>query len=86
MTQYLFPSNLKAKATIWLWSLRDFAIIGISALLSVVVLVYLGWLIPAAITLCFAFLTIRLDETTMLDYLSYALHYFLTSQQYYQWR
>lgn len=86
MTQYLFPSNLKAKATIWLWSLRDFAIIGISALLSVVVLVYLGLLIPAAITLCFAFLTIRLDETTMLDYLSYALHYFLTSQQYYQWR
>lgn len=86
MTQYLFPSNLKAKATIWLWGLRDFAIIGIGALLSVVVLVYLGWLIPAAITLCFAFLTIRLDETTMLDYLSYALHYFLTSQQYYQWR
>lgn len=86
MTQYLFPKNLKAKATIWLWRLRDFAILGIAALLSVVILVYLGWLMPAALTLCFGFLTVQLDETTMLDYISYAIRYFITSQQYFEWR
>ena len=86
MTQYLFPKNLKAKATIWLWRLRDFAILGIAALLSVVILVYLGWLMPAAFTLCFGFLTVQLDETTMLDYISYAIRYFITSQQYFEWR
>ena len=86
MTHYLFPKNLKAKATIWLWRLRDFAILGISALLSVVILVYLGWLMPAALTLCFGFLTVQLDETTMLDYISYAIRYFITSQQYFEWR
>lgn len=86
MTHYLFPKNLKAKATIWLWRLRDFAILGIAALLSVVILVYLGWLMPAALTLCFGFLTVQLDETTMLDYISYAIRYFITSQQYFEWR
>ena len=86
MTQYLFPNNLKARASIWLWQLRDFAIIGIAALLSVAALVYLGWLVPAAVTLCFAFLTIQMDETTLLDYIRYAIHYFIMSPQYFEWR
>lgn len=86
MTEYLYPHNLKATANMWLWGLRDFAIIGVAALLSIVALVYLGWLVPAALTLCFAFLTIRLDETTMLDYIKYAFRYFISTQQYYEWR
>ena len=34
MTQYLYPQNLKATANLWLWGLRDFCILGIAALLS----------------------------------------------------
>ena len=62
MTQYLYPQNLKATANLWLWGLRDFCIIGIAALLSVVLLVYLKIFIPAAITLVYGFLTIRMDD------------------------
>ena len=65
MKEYLYPQNLKAKANIWLWDLKDFTIIGIGALLSIVALVNLGWTIPAVATLVYTFLTIRLDETTM---------------------
>lgn len=86
MTRYLYPHNLKAKANIWLWHLRDFAIIGIAILLSIMALVYLRWLVPAAITLCYAFLTIQLDDTSILDYIRYAVRYFLTSPQYFEWR
>lgn len=32
---YIYPDNLKAKATMWLWKLKDLAIIGIIVLLSV---------------------------------------------------
>ena len=39
MTQYIYPQNLRAKANLWLWNLRDFLIMGIAALLSVVILV-----------------------------------------------
>ena len=39
MTQYLYPQNLKATANLWLWGLRDFAILGIAALLSIVCMV-----------------------------------------------
>ena len=37
MTTYIYPQNLRAKANLWLWSLRDFLIMGIAALLSVVI-------------------------------------------------
>ena len=46
MTQYLYPQNLKATANLWLWGLRDFCILGIAALLSIVALVQLRIVIP----------------------------------------
>ena len=86
MTQYLYPQNLKATANLWLWGLRDFCIIGIAALLSVVLLVHLKIFIPAAATLVYGFLTIRRDDTTVMDYMKYAVKFLITTQQYYEWR
>lgn len=86
MTQYLYPQNLTAKSNIWLWGMKDFIILCIAVLISVVLFVKLGWIIPAAITMCYAFLTIRKDEVTVLDYIKFAVRYFMTNQQYYEWR
>lgn len=86
MTSYLYPQNLKATANLWLWGLRDFSILCIAALLSVVALVQLHIFFLAAITLGYGFLTIRMDETTVLDFIRYAVRYFISTQQYYEWR
>lgn len=86
MTQYLYPRNLKAKANMWLWGLRDFTILSIAALISMVLLVQYSFMIPAALTLGYGFLTIRLDDSTIMDFIHYAVRYFLTTQQYYEWR
>ena len=86
MTTYLYLQNLKATANLWLWSLKDFAILGIAALLSIVMLVQLKFFVPAAATLCFGFLTIRMDDTTVLDFLKYAARHFISTQQYYEWQ
>ena len=86
MTQYIYPQNLKATANLWLWGLRDFCIIGIAALLSVVILVYVQFFVPAVVTLCYAFLTIRMDDTTVLDYMKYAVKFLISTKQYFEWR
>ncbi len=86
MTTYLYPQNLKAKASLWLWGLRDFVILCVAVLLSVFALVNTGMLLPMALSLCYGFLTIRADDTTILDYLKHAVRYFLTTQQYFEWR
>ncbi len=86
MSHYIYPQNLKATANLWLWGMRDFLILAVSAMFSVVVLVELRILIPAALTLCFGFMTIRMDNTTILDYILYAGRYFISTQQYFEWR
>ena len=35
---FIYPDNLKAKPMLWLWLLRDIAVIGVAALLSVLAL------------------------------------------------
>ena len=86
MTQYLYPQNLKAAANLWLWGLRDFVILDVAALLSIVLLVRLRMAVPLALTLCFGFLTIRLEDSTVLDFLIHAVRFFLSTQQYFEWK
>lgn len=84
--QYIYPQNMRASATLWLWSLKDFAVIVVGALFSAMVLATTRILIPAVLTAAFAFLSIRSDETTILDFIKYAVRYFISTQQYYEWR
>ena len=86
MTTYLYPQNLKATANLWLWSLRDFAIMCIVLLMSVLILAQAKIFIPLAVTLCFGFLTIRLEDTTVLDFIQYAVKFFVSTQQIFYWR
>ncbi len=86
MTQYIYPQNLKATANLWLWSLRDFAIICVGLLLSVLGLTQLHLLLPVALTAAYAFLSIRMEEITVLDYMRYAGRFLLFSQQEFHWQ
>ncbi len=83
---FIYPQDLKAKANMWLWNLKDFAIIGIGVLLSAVLLIYFHKVLPLGIVGIYAFMTIRLDDTTVMDYIQYAVKYFITTQQYFEWR
>lgn len=86
MITYIYPQNLKATANLWLWGLRDFAVLCVAALLSAVALVHFRFLVPVAITLCFGFLTIRMEDMTVFDFIQYAVRYFISTQQEFYWR
>ena len=83
---YIYPENLKAAPTLFLWRLKDLAAIGIGALISVLALSQIGLTIPIVITLAYAFLAIRFDDTSILDFLKYAVRYFFVEQQEFRWR
>ena len=86
MKTYIYPQNLKATANIWLWGLKEFCVIAIVGLVSIFLLVKYSFVIPFALTLGYAFLTIRVDEITILDFIKYAGRYIITTQQYFEWR
>lgn len=83
---YIYPENLKAKAMLWLWTLRDVAIIGIGFLISVLALAQGGFLPPLVITVLFAFLSVRVEDASILDFLCCAACFLFLKQQYYEWR
>ena len=83
---FIYPDNLKAKPMLWLWLLRDIAVIGIGALLSVLALSQTGIFIPLVLTAVYAFLSIRFDGTSILDFIRYAVAFLITKQQFYEWR
>ena len=83
---FIYPDNLTAKATLWLWELKDLAIVGIGLLLSVLALAELGLLVPLVLTVLYAFLSIRMEDSSILDFLRNAVCFLLLHQQYYEWR
>ena len=83
---YMYPDNLKAKATLWLWELRDIGIIGVGLLISVFALSQTGIMVPVAITAVYAFLAIRFEDTSIMDFIRYACAFFILKQQTYDWR
>ena len=66
--------------------MKDFVILCIAVLISVVLFTWFGWLIPAVLTMIYAFLTIKKDDITVLDFIKFAVRYFMSKQQYYEWR
>lgn len=83
---YIYPDNLKGKATLWLWQLRDVAIIGIGCLISVFALAQIHFLLLIVVTAVYAFLTIRYEDTSILQFIQNACAFLFLRQQFYEWR
>ena len=66
--------------------MKDFVILCIAVLISVVLFTWFGWLIPAVLAMIYAFLTVKKDDITVLDFIKHAVRYFMSNQQYYEWR
>lgn len=82
---YIYPENLTMKATLWLWSLRDIAILGVGLLLSVFAIAQVCTFIPALAMVVYGFLSIRLDGVSVLDFCRYAAAFLLFTPQRYEW-
>ena len=83
---FIYPDNLTAKATMWLWELKDLAVVGVGLLLSVLALASAGFLLPMVLTVLYAFLCIRMEDASILDFLRNAVCFLFLRQQFYEWR
>lgn len=84
--QYIYPQNMRTQAKLWFWNLKDVIILAIALTISVVSWAKLGFILPAALTLGYAFLSIRMDEYSVLDFIRRAWRHFVSTQQYFEWK
>lgn len=82
----MYPENLKGKPVLWLWYLRDIGIIGIGAIVSVLFITRANFYLPMAGVAVYGFLSIRFDETSILDFIKYACNFFILKQQFFVWQ
>jgi len=68
-----------------LWELRDVAIIAVAVLLSVFALAQTGSFTLLIGAVLFAFLSIRVEENSVLSFLCFAARFLFLQQQYYEW-
>ena len=82
---YIYPDNLKARPMLWLWELRDVAIIAAALLLSVFALAQSGSFALLMGAALYAFLSIRVEDNSVLGFLCFAARFLFLQQQYYEW-
>lgn len=70
----------------WLWELKDLAVIGISVLLSIVIVTQTKLMLPLVASALYVFLSMRFDGTSILDFIKHAATYFFLKPQFYEWR
>ena len=83
---YIYPDNMKGRASLFLWRLWDLVFILIGAIVSVLIMIGLKTIFPLAITATIAFVSIRFDDQCILDYLKSAFRFCVSTQQYFLWR
>jgi hypothetical protein len=87
---YIYPDNLRAKPKLWLWELRDVAVIGIGIgigfLFSVLALANGAGMFLMILSVLFAFLSIRMEGASILNFLRCAVCFLFLHQQYYEWK
>ena len=84
--QYIYPQNMRTQVKLWFWTLKDIIIIGVALTVSVISWAKLNFIVPAALTVLYGFLTIRMDEYSILDFIKRAWRYFISTQQYFEWK
>ena len=82
---YIYPDNLKAAPTLWLWRLRDLTAGGLLAVFGVVTLTQFRTPLFAAIAALYLFLTIRFEDACILDFIRKAGVYFIGRPRLYRW-
>ncbi len=83
---FIYPDNLRAKPKLWLWELKDIAVVGVGFLLSVLALSQGAGMFLMVLTVLYAFLSIRMEGASILDFLRCTVCFLFLHQQYYEWK
>ncbi len=80
----IYPKNLKAKPMMWFWKMWDICVLAFTSILGLVLLIYLGWMLPLVCSIVYGICTMRIEDISISDYILHACVFFL-SQQTFLW-
>ncbi len=82
---YRYPSNLREKARLGLWTLKDVVILTVLILVSILALAKIGFMLPLVATAFYMLLSANVEGMSIKDYLVYIFRFCISGIQYYEW-
>ena len=85
MKTYIYPQNLRSTVKLWFWNVHDFCILCFGVIVAFIFFAKMWTFFPMAVVICYAVLTLRMEDNAVIDYLLNAVKYFCISQKTYFW-
>ena len=82
---YIYLSNLRARATLLLWRLKDVVAGILLIMLGTVMLSQTGSPALLAVSAVYALLSVRFEDNSVLDYMRYAWRFCVSRRQFFIW-
>ncbi len=82
---YKYPSNLKEKPKLGLWTLTDVVVITILALGGIMLLTKLGFILPLVAAAVYMLLSANVSDVSIKEYLVYIFRFCVSGLQYFEW-
>ncbi len=82
---YIYPSNLREKAKLGVWALKDVVIILVLALVSFFIFAQSQYMWPLVLTATYMVLSATVEDISIKDYLKYLIRFIITECQVYKW-
>lgn len=82
---YKYPANLREKAKLGMWTLKDIVSITILALVGILFITKFGFILPLVATAVYALLSANVNDMSIKDYLVYIFRFCVSGVQYFLW-
>ncbi len=85
MYTYMYPANLKEKAKIGVWEIKDVVISIILIILSFIIFTNTGAMIPLVLSATYIVLSATVQDISIKNYIKYIIRFCITQVQYFEW-
>lgn len=84
--EYSYPDNLKEKAKLFLWELKDVGVISVIGIIGAFAMSKTGSSALIVLTALYMFLTIKRDGVSVLNFITSAFAFLIYKQQTFEWQ
>lgn len=79
---FYYPHNLSEKSTLFMWQIKDIVVLAILLIISVLIAILSSNIYPLLCPMIFAFLTIRVDNSSLFSYIKRIIKFFVSKQEF----
>lgn len=83
---FIYPEHLKSENTVLYWSVKSVIVIVALIIFAVLIWKFTGKLTGGIFAGLYVILTMRIDDMSIMKYITLATRFLITKQQFFEWK